>query len=314
MRKFLIIGCLPVLASTAVGAHAVPLQNGGAAGTTPPSASTTLYTDVPIGNWAYSAIRSLQAHGILVGYPKGYFTGQKVLSRYEFSVAINRCASMIHPTEPTDTTSQEAPGPGGSAVPANDLKELRRLFLEFRPQLVLLGVDFKTSDARLHKLQDKRLHADVAEALAAVTPKPADGAEEPVTSAPKPVDQRSLFQDVNWPSWEYDALKQLSPKELAIQRLTRALTRYAVAVAVKRCYDAFCDTEGGHSVGGPYVRSASSYDLNDVVVLHKLVRAFQVELPQLGMDLKPAEVLLLKAEEKRIQALETIDTRLPAVK
>jgi hypothetical protein len=90
--------------------------------------------------------------------------------------------------------------------------------------------------------------------------------------------------------------------------------RCEAEVCVKRFGDAFCDVEGGHSTGGPYTRVASRYNLKDVVELHKLFRSFHAELPQHGMDLKAAEVKLSKAEKKRVQLLETVDTRPPEAK
>jgi hypothetical protein len=301
MRINLIIGWLLVLANAAVGAHALLMQSSGGAGTTPPSTGDTLYTDVPIGSWAYSAIRSLLAHGILVGYPKGYFAGQKVLNRYEFSVAINRCARMILPTESTDVTSQETSGPGGSAVPADDLKTLRRLFLEFRPQLVLLGLDWKTADTGLHTLQDKRLHAEVAEAIAKF--------------APKPEDNSAGSDMVKRPNWVYDSLQALSlTKTVSPITERQTLTRNEFSVIVHDGATVLygVDLPGGY--GSLVDESPPVFTLADVIELHKLVRAFRRELVLHNVDLKAVEDRLSKAEEKRIQAEEIIDTKPQALK
>jgi hypothetical protein len=54
--------------------------------------------------------------------------------------------------------------------------------------------------------------------------------------------------------------------------------------------------------------------LSDVVDLHKLTCAFPHELARIGVDVKAVEVILSRAEEKRIQVEEIIDTRQPAVK
>jgi hypothetical protein len=316
MRIVLVIGCVLALANTAVGAYSSRYQAGGRAGTGEPAVSTAPVDQVPAGHWAYAAIAQLQATKILIGYPRAYFSGPTLRSRHEFAAAINRCVVMILPFNPPPGTNPSgASGADNSKISAEDLRLLRKLSLEFKPELIALGLDWNGADAYFHRLQDTKLHADVTGALATIEPKPAAAARAPAASAPKPADELNLFESVNRPSWVYDALKQLSPKESAFNRLRgRTLTRFEVAVCVKRCCDAFNYTEDGHSNLATYIRAASSYDLNDVVELHKLVRSFCVELTQLNMDLKPAEVMLSKAEEKRIQLLETVDTRPPTTK
>jgi hypothetical protein len=316
MRNMIVIGCVLALACTAIGAISIPCQAGGRADTGVPAVSTAPGDHVPLGHWTYAAISQLQAAKILLGYPRAYFSGVTPRSRAEFAAAINRCLVMILPFDPPPGTSPgEATGGDISKIRAEDIRLLRKLSLEFKPELIALGLDWKAADAYVHKLQDKTHHADVADGLATIAPKPADAAGSPPASGPKPADQLNMFEIVNRPSWVYDALKQLSPRESAINRLRECtLTRYEAAVCVKRCCDAFCDTEDSHSIIAPFARAASSYDLKDVVEVHKLVRTFCVELPQLGMDLKAAEATLSKAEEKRIQLLETVDTRPLTVK
>lgn len=45
---------------------------------------------VPLEHWAYGALDYLSQQGVLEGYPAGYFSGDRAVSRYEFSQAIAR--------------------------------------------------------------------------------------------------------------------------------------------------------------------------------------------------------------------------------
>jgi hypothetical protein len=93
---------------------------------------------------------------------------------------------------------------------------LRKLSLEFKPELIAIGRDLKAVDAYLYNLQDKKLHADVADALAAIGPKTADAALAPAVSAPEPADELRIFESVSRPSWIYDALKRLTPTRFCV--------------------------------------------------------------------------------------------------
>ena len=100
MRNVLVIGCVLALANTAIEANSLPLQAGGAAGAPAPDAGTALRDQVPLGHWTYTGVAHLQADKILPGYPKAYFSGETLRSRFEFAVAIHRCVTMILPFEP----------------------------------------------------------------------------------------------------------------------------------------------------------------------------------------------------------------------
>jgi hypothetical protein len=49
-----------------------------------------LFSDVNPKHWAYASMTALQAQGALQGYPAGYFRGRRILTRYEFALAIDR--------------------------------------------------------------------------------------------------------------------------------------------------------------------------------------------------------------------------------
>ncbi len=55
------------------------------------------FKDVPSGNWAYRAVSDFQKNDILVGYPDGFFNGKRVLTRYEFALAIKRMIEHVIP-------------------------------------------------------------------------------------------------------------------------------------------------------------------------------------------------------------------------
>ncbi|HZK40686.1 MAG TPA: S-layer homology domain-containing protein, partial [Atribacterota bacterium] len=48
------------------------------------------FVDVPLNHWAYDAVQSLAAKGIVIGYPDGTFGGNRTLTRYEFAEATAR--------------------------------------------------------------------------------------------------------------------------------------------------------------------------------------------------------------------------------
>lgn len=53
-------------------------------------AIASAYEEVPADHWAYRAIESFRDLGVLDGYPEGFFNGERILTRYEFALAVNR--------------------------------------------------------------------------------------------------------------------------------------------------------------------------------------------------------------------------------
>jgi hypothetical protein len=53
------------------------------------------FPDVPMGHWAYDALKTLRDEHLLVGYPDGKYRGDRPLSRYEFAVAANAAYTRL---------------------------------------------------------------------------------------------------------------------------------------------------------------------------------------------------------------------------
>jgi len=62
---------------------------------------------VPFDHWAYDAVQTLVDEGIIIGYPDGTFRGDRVMTRYEFAMAISRLLDIMPPP---------VPGPAGAKV------------------------------------------------------------------------------------------------------------------------------------------------------------------------------------------------------
>jgi hypothetical protein len=259
--------------------------------------SARLSDRVPAGDWTYPAIMALQTKRVLPGYPDGYFTGKRLLSRQEFAFAIKRCLDAIVYVPPDTTHADEMHV--FFRTPAEDLKTLRKLSLEFKPELMLMGIDWRADDDALLKLQDRKLHADIAEALAAYPLKPA-----------KTADNATMFADC--PPWVYDSISNLRQwKIVSSFSNRRILTRYEAAVVVKRAFDnLFIGSQSSTSSG--LDEAGRTPELNDLIELHKLNHAFSQELAMLGTDCKTVDARLSAAEEYRISLEETIDTKPPA--
>lgn len=90
------------------------------------------FADVPTHHWAYHAIDELQQHQIVVGYPDGYFKGNRPLTRYEFAVALNRLWEKVEPAEQGEHPSQWAT--------PEDLENVKKLVEEFKDELASLGM------------------------------------------------------------------------------------------------------------------------------------------------------------------------------
>ncbi|ADQ13908.1 S-layer homology domain-containing protein [Halanaerobium hydrogeniformans] len=53
------------------------------------------FSDVPANHWAYDAINSLVAAGVIEGYPDGEYKGQQSMTRYEMAVMVSRALDNI---------------------------------------------------------------------------------------------------------------------------------------------------------------------------------------------------------------------------
>jgi hypothetical protein len=93
----------------------------------PLRAPATPFADVPADHWAYQAIQSLSADGLIDGYPDGSFNGDRPLTRYEMAAIVARAIAKI-----------EADGAGTASK--SDLDQLQKLIDALKDELDALGV------------------------------------------------------------------------------------------------------------------------------------------------------------------------------
>jgi hypothetical protein len=91
------------------------------------SAAATPLADVPANHWAYAAIQTLSADGLIDGYPDGSFKGDRPLTRYEMAAIVARVIAKI-----------EAAGAGSASK--TDLDALQKLIDALKDELDGLGV------------------------------------------------------------------------------------------------------------------------------------------------------------------------------
>ncbi|MBN1617953.1 S-layer homology domain-containing protein [Candidatus Dojkabacteria bacterium] len=82
------------------------------------------FVDVPLNHWAYDAVQTLAAKGVIVGYPDGTFGGQRTMTRYEFAEALAKALAYAEQNETL----------------AEDVEILSKLAVEFADELATLGV------------------------------------------------------------------------------------------------------------------------------------------------------------------------------
>jgi len=92
------------------------------------------FVDVPLNHWAYDAVQSLSAKGVIVGYPDGTFGGAKSLTRYEFAEAVAKALAYVE---------------GMDFAAAEDVVVLEKLAIEFADELASLGVTVADLEAAL---------------------------------------------------------------------------------------------------------------------------------------------------------------------
>ena len=105
-------------------------------------ASATPFSDVPANHWAYQAIQSLAADGLVEGYPDGKFKGDRPLTRYEMAVLVARVIAKL-----------QVNGPGFASKA--DLDKLQKLIDALKDELDSLGVRVTNLEDALDAL-DKR--------------------------------------------------------------------------------------------------------------------------------------------------------------
>lgn len=118
-------------------------------------AQATPFADVPANHWAYQAIASLAADGLIEGYSDGQFKGDRPLSRYEMAVLVARVIAKI-----------QANGAGYASKV--DLDKLQKLIDALKDELDSLGVRvtnvedaLDALDKRTKLAQSLQLHGDL---------------------------------------------------------------------------------------------------------------------------------------------------------
>ena len=127
----------------------------GNAATDPP------FPDVPVNHWAYQSLETLQAYNMGFGYPNGTFGGKKVLTRYEFAVAIARLLPILNDWGDTNYASKNIlpvlreDRESALAPKVEALDAVRKLVTEFTPELQNIGQDVAADKEELDALEIK---------------------------------------------------------------------------------------------------------------------------------------------------------------
>jgi hypothetical protein len=112
------------------------------AASAPWAARATPFADVPSDRWAYAAIQSLAADGLIDGYPDGSFKGDRPLSRYEMATIVARIVARLE-------------AQGASTASRADLDKLQKLMDALKDELDALGVRVTTLEDAVASL-DRR--------------------------------------------------------------------------------------------------------------------------------------------------------------
>jgi hypothetical protein len=116
----------------------------------PARAAATPLADVPSSHWAYAAIQTLAADGLIDGYPDGSFKGDRPLTRYEMAAIVARVIAKIE-------------ADGAATASKTDLDVLQKLIDALKDELDALGVRVTTLEDAVASL-DRRTR--VAQSLA----------------------------------------------------------------------------------------------------------------------------------------------------
>lgn len=199
--------------------------------------------DVPSGHWAYPAVSSLAAKGLVKGYPAdGKFLGGRTVTRYEMAALIQRVVSKVEELAEA-AAGKQAPAPLGDVVRPAQLEELRKLVSEFRVELTVIGTDLAKVQAELGEIRGQ-----VAEARSA-----ADKAGETAGSA---------LARANEAKTDIDDIKEnMSLTRTELDALTKDVKSHKLSGYLQARFEDF-DTgqgslfpatgaTGGPAVGGP---------------------------------------------------------------
>lgn len=114
----------------------------------PLAASATPFSDVPARSFAFSALQTLAADGLIEGYADGTLKGDRPLTRYEAAVLVARVVAKIAADDGTQRASD-------AVVWKRDVELVKKLEDQFRDELDALGVRVTGLENALDTL-DKR--------------------------------------------------------------------------------------------------------------------------------------------------------------
>jgi hypothetical protein len=100
-----------------------------------PQDQNTVFPDVPENHWAFEAVDDLAKRGLIIGYEDGMFKGDRVLTRYEFAMIVERA---IQKAKELNTSIDG------------------RLVDEFKPELLRFEIQKNGSLERVHTLKSNK--------------------------------------------------------------------------------------------------------------------------------------------------------------
>jgi hypothetical protein len=116
---------------------------------------------VPLDNWAYRAMDTLQKAGIVFGHPEGTYSGPPEMSRYEFAEATASLLPLLQ-TNGTSSSNKDASSDFQSKVDTNAavIDALKQLVDGFAPELTALGQDVHNAKFLLDALEAREAARD----------------------------------------------------------------------------------------------------------------------------------------------------------
>jgi chromosome segregation ATPase len=108
---------------------------------------TLAFEVIPAGHWAAGAVQSLNAEGVLIGYPDGTFKGDQAATRFELALALKRLENVV-----------QGLSVSGQSQTAN-IGELRQLVSQLKDQVDKLQSDtdeLKDQASQSEKAQARR--------------------------------------------------------------------------------------------------------------------------------------------------------------
>ncbi len=93
------------------------------------------YSDVPASHWAYDAVNTLSATGIITGFPDGTFKGNDTLTRYQIAVLVGRVLDAVEAETALLNEKVEAVENGLTAGQAEDVIAIfKSLLAKYSPE------------------------------------------------------------------------------------------------------------------------------------------------------------------------------------